>query len=335
MPTTLLASNSPIGIGIMGLELAKHLDSIDNVILVDYDWFNEEEKLIFPPEKVVGRVNYKQARAVLKKTMLDFARDPERKMLYVESSWGVSKHFPRDRNFVIPMWEQRSVEVEARYCANLLSVTKYGQLSMLAKGISSRYLPFPVETQKRKELNRVKTILHNAGSYGGGFRKGTPEAIQIFQDSRLAEEGISLVVTALNAPDEHLREIISKGPKGINIEIGFKPSWQELYSNADLLLYPSRVEGHALPVLEANSFGIPALATNFGPINEYDRSEAFSLDVSKILAGRAQVDVPKAAEKLRRIALDGVEAKSIQLHKLVSELYSWEILAPVYNAILS
>ena len=45
----------------------------------------------------------------------------------------------------------------------------------------------------------------------------------------------------------------------------------ELYQLADVLLQPSKTEGFALPVLEAQLVGTPVVSTRFGALGDYTR----------------------------------------------------------------
>jgi glycosyltransferase involved in cell wall biosynthesis len=319
----------------MGLELSTNLQSIDSVILIDYPWYSETERLSYDNVAVLARADHTSAARDLREVIASLDKDRSRKLLFIESSWGISKLFSKSRNYLIPMWEQASTELESRSCGNMISVTKFGQAHMAKNGIASRYLPFPVQKQTRKPITELRTILHNAGSYGGAFRKGTPEAVMIFQRSGLADKGVELRITALTPPNDELQQIIERKPNGIRLDVGFRRDWRDIYETGDLLLYPSRTEGHSLPVLEANSFGIPALSTDFGPIAEYDDDPRFKIPVANQNGNRAFVNIDEGAEKLISIHQMSLQVKSAEVYENVSQNFSWDALAPLYDRMLN
>jgi len=49
--------------------------------------------------------------------------------------------------------------------------------------------------------------------------------------------------------------------------VGEKEKWK-LISNADVFLFPSFCEGFGIPILEAQSIGIPVVTSNYGPMDE-------------------------------------------------------------------
>lgn len=335
MPTTLIGCSAPIGIGNMALELSKNLDEIDEVILIDYEWYDQNKYLEFPSRKVINRSNYKRSGKNLGNFLKLKSAEVERKFLFIETTWGLAKYLNPKSCYLIPMWEQDSITAESKLCDNIISITKYGLKLMSSLNLQPRYIPFPIEMQKQRPRKEIKTILHNAGSFGGDFRKGTPEAIEIFQKSGLSENGVSLIVTSLLDPDSSLIDIYSKDPRNITFSVGVRNSWKDIYGGADLLLYPSRIEGHALPVLEAHSFGIPALCTNVAPINEYESDSNYLLDSKPSgLGKRVTVNIDEAAKKLANLITSDFEKKSHEVFESSKLIYSWDALKPFWSAIL-
>jgi glycosyltransferase involved in cell wall biosynthesis len=101
-----------------------------------------------------------------------------------------------------------------------------------------------------------------------------------------------------------------------------------------LLLFPSRIEGHALAILEAASFGIPALCTNVAPINEYESDPRFLISTFSASMGRVTADVKDGAEKLRTLMDLNWEKKSKSVRKALQDSYSWAALGKIYDEVL-
>ena len=335
MPTTLICTSAPIGLGNMGISLAWNLDSIDQVVLIDYPEYNLESNLIFPKSKISlrsGLQNLNPVRVFLENQIAE----SKRKFLFLETSWGLSALLPKDRTYIFPMWEQPSAILESKSCSNIISTTNHGHRFLSSLNIFSRKVDFPINLpHKFQPVDRVQNILHNAGSFGGNFRKGTPEAIEIFQHSELHSSGVNLVVSALRPPDDELLRLVDKAPQGIEFRVGVKSTWAELYKGIDLLLYPSRLEGHALPVLEAHSFGIPALCTDVPPINEYESDAHYLLPISKRTGNFVKVDVPASVSILQKVCSESQTQKSLNVRKIVEKNYSWLVMKEIYESLFS
>lgn len=332
MPTTLICTASPIGLGVMASEIAKNVTSVDSVFIIDYP--NYKIPLEFQNVIILNRCSLGEQDVFIPQ-LKQMSYDVNRKFLFIETSWGLSRHTPKSRNYYIPMWEQPSWQEESKNCDNFISITRLGLRVFAACGIPSRFIPFPIITKPIIEPRKaIITILHNGGSFGGNFRKGTPEAIQIFQKSNLGKEGVKLLVTSLSTPPAELVELANEDPSGIVFDPTMKENWQENYACADLLLFPSRIEGHALAILEAASFGIPALCSNVAPINEYESDSRFLISTLLDHNGRVKADVPEAAEKLRALRNLDWEVKSKLVKKTIQDNYSWDALEKIYDEVL-
>lgn len=80
---------------------------------------------------------------------------------------------------------------------------------------------------------------------------------------------------------EAIRQVISGLASKYDImEIGFvspEKKWR-LISNADLFLFPSLCEGFGIPILEAQSCGVPVITSNYGPMDEVAGNPAVLAD---------------------------------------------------------
>jgi glycosyltransferase involved in cell wall biosynthesis len=331
VPTTLISHSAATGLGHMGSDLISHIPEIDSVVLIDFpDNFNKAD---FPHSKILDRALVSDARN-LKRCLTKLSGEPGRKFLYIERSRGLSRYTPRSQNIFIPMWEQEPTLWEARRSEKIISVTKHTQYYLLQKKIKSDYLPWPITPQEIIFPNSDNLrILHNAGGFGVDYRKGTPEAIQIFQQSGISNIGATLTITSWKEPSQYIQDLIALNPRGINLDFGFKESLNDLYKGYNLLLYPSRVEGHALPLLEAYARGIPALITNAPPINEYEIDPRFLLPVKGFKGNRAIIDVEQSAGKLRNISLEALRTNSNVVSNLITDNLTWQTLAKNYSVI--
>ena len=316
----------------MAKELAKNIPEIDSIILVEHASNDFSAKLSSWPKPILGI--YSPDSIELKRLLEVMSKDPSRKLLFIETSWGNAKYFSRDRTFWIPMWEQ-SWE-DSKYSEYLLSCTKFTHNMALDINGSSRYLPFPVDLPQNIDFKKeVKRIIHNAGSFGADFRKGTIEAIKIFQESKISEKGGVLEISHWNNLPPQIVTQVEKDDSGIEFTSSFKNNWEEIYKNADLLLFPSKLEGHALVVLEAYSRGIPALLTDTAPINEYESDKDFLIKVNKIESNRAILNLEDGIRKLQKIFDEGIYTKSKSCYELIEENFSWETLLPIYRELFA
>lgn len=333
MPTTLIAHSAAIGLGQMAIELCRNLEAIDSVVLLDFS--EDYQCLNFDQFNLLARANvddvYKLAPLLSR-----LASDKKRKFLFLERSRGLARFTPKSSNYLIPMWEQLVWRSEIPFFQHMVSITQHTFDFLQSHGVHSVLLDWPIQIQERIPVeNQVRVILHNAGTFGGDYRKGTPEAVRIFQEADIDKERIKLRVTAWRKPSLDLVKLIEENPTGIDLQIGYVNSLADLYSHSDLLLYPSRVEGHPLPLLESFSFGIPALFTNVAPMNEYDPDENYQLPVKRSKGLRHYCDITQGAKILEKAVLMDNRMKSEQVHKIVRERLSWNNLKIIYEELFS
>ncbi|MES2179813.1 MAG: glycosyltransferase [Gemmatimonadota bacterium] len=285
------------------------------------------------------------------RSALNLSQGLEKKFVYIESSYGLARHtrvVESVETIYVPMWEQGSVPLEAQFADSIVCVTKHTYQTMSPKENqfqTLQYLPWPVETNgsTKRVVTSVKTILHNAGSLGGNLRKGTYQAIEMFQKSGLGKKGVTLIIHAWKPPTPELAALLMKSPDGIIWSNQFLERADDIYATyePDLLLCPSKIEGHALVVLEAMARGIPALVTDSPPINEYEHQmngdfmllKVARYEPSPLAAPYAIVDTDWGAEKLSFVCGWNMERKSRQVADLVEREYSWNALGEKWRAL--
>lgn len=334
MPTTLIATTAGIGIGIMAQTMERNIDTIDSVIVCNYP-SEFSNKISF--NNVIGQFDLQDPRKIL--PLIDsLQKYSSRKFLTIETSWGLSSHINPDKLYYIPMWEQGSVPLECKNSNNVISITHKTKKVIRSIGKDSTYLPYPIEISKKLPnfRNKVTNILHNAGSLGGNLRKGTCEAIKIFQKSGMAREGKKLIIHSWKNPTDEISSLLSMDKEGIVWNNKFFEDYRDIYDEGDidLLLFPSKLEGHAMVVLEAMSKGIPVLCTDIDPINEYEHDDLFKMPIERQLGNYSYVDCEKAAKKLIQICDMDLTKKSKSCYEYVTTNMSWSVLKDRYNELL-
>jgi glycosyltransferase involved in cell wall biosynthesis len=335
--TTLITTVQGIGLGIMGQALAEHVPQITRILGVRRN----------PSLSIDLKFPKHCELAVYDREIPVSATTGQEKFVYIEQSYGLSQHLRYGTKLVfVPMWEQGPTAAEALLATEIVCVTKHTRTVIeKIRPYAGVYLPWPIDTELLKPTRppslEAKTILHNAGSLGGNQRKGTAEAIQIFQRSGLAQEGVRLIVHAWVPPPPDLAKLISRDDTGIVWTNRFLPRPEDIYTtyDPDLLLMPSKIEGHALVALEAMARGVPCVITDSPPINEYEVDSSFLLPVdhyaiSPLAAPYAMVDVEAGAERLWQACATDLAAKSHAVREFVEREMSWKILGPRWEALL-
>lgn len=124
-------------------------------------------------------------------------------------------------------------------------------------------LPWTVDMDQfapRKISGPARTFIHNAGLVDANDRKGTSDTINAFR--RVKRGDIKLIVriqkdAKLPALDER-----------IGLRVGNLASAAALYSEGDVAIQPSRMEGLGFMVLEPVCAGMPVITTDYPPMSE-------------------------------------------------------------------
>lgn len=169
------------------------------------------------------------------------------------------------------LWKWRDTVPMRLYDAVLCS--SHRSLNMVKDVCNAHYIGWAVDTElfKPPTGERPYTFFHNAGWFGQNLRKNTPAAIRAF--ARVADEvpSATLLVHAQQTdlswlPDD-VREIVEEHPR-IERRWGTLPA-PGLYHMGRVLLFPTKLEGLGLPLFEALACGMPVIATDAPPMNEY------------------------------------------------------------------
>ena len=147
-------------------------------------------------------------------------------------------------------------------------------------------------------------------AYTGGYngRKRLNDLIRAFEDLCASRDDVVLLMTGV--PPEELRVQLAGSPAADRIRsTGYldNQTMASVYRAADVVVYPSSLEGFGFPVVEAFASGAPVVATATGSIPELAGDAAFLVDLGDVHglaeAIRRVLDTPDVAETLRKAGL--------------------------------
>jgi glycosyltransferase involved in cell wall biosynthesis len=131
---------------------------------------------------------------------------------------------------------------------------------------ASLYWPIPEKRPARKS----RIFYFNIGVGGPLNRRNVPMVLKVF--NRLLEKykDARLIMKMVPKARKYVPDL---GPLHPNIQVIEKSmtgdEMRELQRNADVSLFPSRFEGLGFPLLESLASGVPVIATNGAPMNEF------------------------------------------------------------------
>jgi glycosyltransferase involved in cell wall biosynthesis len=140
---------------------------------------------------------------------------------------------------------------------------------------AAHYVGWAVDTNLFKPAEGTgekAAFFHNAGWLGINFRKMTPAAILAFDAMSKEFADVSLFVHSqceLEKLPPQIVQIVNQNSR-IRYHVETVPA-PGLYHRGRVLLFPTKLEGLGLPLLEAQACGLPAIATNAAPMNEFIR----------------------------------------------------------------
>jgi len=188
------------------------------------------------------------------------------------------------------------------------------------------YIGWGVDTELfRPPLREPEyTFFHNAGWLGINFRKMTPAVIAAFDAVSKLMPDVSLFVHS-QAKIELLPPIvvdIINNNHRITYYVGTVPA-PGLYHKGKILVFPSKLEGLGLPLFEGLSCGLPVIATNAPPMNEFikDGFNGLLVDVAFRTTRKDNIAFPEEivnmtdlAIKMARMAADETVLRQFRLN---------------------
>jgi glycosyltransferase involved in cell wall biosynthesis len=130
----------------------------------------------------------------------------------------------------------------------------------------ARYIPWTLDLARfpaRTIAGPARVFIHNAGLVDRDDRKGTGDAIRAF--SRVKRRDLRLIVRMQKAAP--LPQVDSR----IEVLVGDIANPRDLYAAGDVAIQPSKMEGIGFMVIEPVASGIPVIAINYPPMNEFVR----------------------------------------------------------------
>lgn len=175
-------------------------------------------------------------------------------------------------------------------------------------------------------LSHKKESFFNAGDprilqIGTAFNKNIERVIE-------ALKGIPCTLVIVGQMHEHLIQKLDTA--GIKYESKYRISQQELlneYMKADLLAYVSLIEGFGMPIVEAQSLGLPVLSSNCSAmpevageaallINPYDASEIRE-GFKKLISDKQLREslIAKGFENVQRFSKERIAMEYLELYR--------------------
>ena len=178
------------------------------------------------------------------------------------------------------------------------------------------------------EKKNVITFFHSCGL--SPFRKGTDLLCEAF--SKIKED-TRLIIHAQEKV-ENIRQLMEKYSNDTRIEFIVKEvTAPGLYSLGDVYVYPTRLDGIGLTIVEALSSGLPVITTDSQPMNEfvdskigkvvkvgktYTRGDAYYWPIT-------EVEVEDLVEKMRLYITNShkLEIESEKARQITLDKYNW------------
>ncbi|NOZ06603.1 MAG: tetratricopeptide repeat protein [Chloroflexi bacterium] len=138
------------------------------------------------------------------------------------------------------------------------------------------YVGWAVDTElfrPRDNGDEKFTFFHNAGWLGINYRKMTPAVVLAFDAISRHLPNTTLFVHAqvgLEKLPPVVAHIVHENPR-ITYHVETVPA-PGLYHKGHILVFPSKLEGLGLPLLEGVASGLPVIATDAPPMNEFVRA---------------------------------------------------------------
>jgi len=208
------------------------------------------------------------------------------------------------------------------------------KVSYIGWGVDTELFKPHTKTNIRTATDGKFTFFHNAGWIGNNYRKMTPAVILTFNEASKHNLDISLLVHAqagLEKLPERVVDIIKENNRiEYRIETVPQPGY---YNEGKILLFVSKLEGLGLPLLEGLSCGLPAIATDEPPMNEFvkDQYNGDIIPVIDRVTRHDNIAFPEAiidADKLVDIMLSfqNRPEKSINARQFIMDNFTLEHL---------
>jgi glycosyltransferase involved in cell wall biosynthesis len=168
----------------------------------------------------------------------------------------------------IPTWEWfRGEDPMWKLCDLFACPTKFTVGIVTGYGWErARYVPWPLDIDRfpaRAIAGPARLFIHNAGLVDRDDRKGTRDAIRAF--AAVKRDDLRLIVRMQK--EVALPRLDSR----IEVRVGDLARPTDLYAIGDVAIQPSKMEGIGFMVIEPVASGIPVIAIDYPPMNEFVR----------------------------------------------------------------
>jgi hypothetical protein len=167
-------------------------------------------------------------------------------------------------------WEWfRGTDLDWRLCDLFVCPSHFTVRVVASYGLGpALYLPWALDITRFKERNIVgsaRVFFHNAGIVDDDDRKGTRDTIHAFM--RSSRPDLRLIVR-LQKP-----ALLPPVDSRVEIRVGNLPDPADLYTEGEVAIQPSKMEGCGMQVLEPVTIGIPVITTDYPPMSEHVRQQ--------------------------------------------------------------
>lgn len=184
----------------------------------------------------------------------------------------------------------------------------------LVKGLCrAHYIGWAIDTDLFKPVvNAYKkyTFFHNAGWLGINYRKMTPAAVVAFEAVSRHLLDVTFLIHAQTALEQLPAEVarLARNNPRLSYQVETLPA-PGLYHLGQIQIFPSKLEGLGLPLLEGMACGLPAIATDAPPMNEFiqHNENGLLISVSRTQDRPDQIAFPEALVEINDLAVKMAE----------------------------
>jgi glycosyltransferase involved in cell wall biosynthesis len=168
----------------------------------------------------------------------------------------------------IPTWEWfRGEDPMWRLCDLFACPTRFTLGIVAGFGWDqAHYIPWTLDINRfpaRTIEGPARLFIHNAGLVDRDDRKGTRDAIRAFMSVKRSD---LRMIVRMQQPAP-----MPRTDSRIEVRVGDIAAPEDLYKVGDVAIQPSKMEGIGFMVVEPVSSGMPVIATNYPPMNEFVR----------------------------------------------------------------
>ena len=233
----------------------------------------------------------------------------------------MNKQIIKRSMLLITSTEFNKKELQKLYGVNVAKKTVVIPIAFQPLSTSSKFNP--------KEFGIIKKYIFTVGRLE--TKKNTKQIVEAFSIIKKSEDMQLVLVGRPGVGYGRIKKAIRQCPYKediVRLDFVDKEKLAGLMKNATVFVFPSLYEGFGLPLLEAFSLGVPAVASDIESLREIGAGSAFYVD---------PLDPAALASAVLRLVKDtGEQIKLGQEGKERAHAYSWEKTAKeTYEAIAS